>query len=364
MNVVFRTDASLFAGSGHMMRCLSLAHALRSSGAQCHFISRTHEGHLNDLVRERGFEVFDLPANELAVGTDSSGGSAYAGWLGCSMERDAQQTAAYLERLRPDWLVVDHYAIGASWEADIRPYAGKLMVIDDLADRAHVCDLLLDQNLGRASEHYEGLVPGGCTLLMGPRFALLRDEFALARGRSLRRRQAPMLKRLLIAMGGVDQPDATSTVLDALRHSRLPDDCAISVIMGSQAMWLARVREQAQAMPWRTEVLVNIADMAARMSESDLAIGAAGMTSWERCSLGLPALIVVLAPNQLPGAKALSETGAALLLGEVDDVPVRLPAALSSLVEGGELSQMTSAAAAVTDGLGMKRVVDAMEQQI
>ena len=289
--IFFRTDASLIMGSGHVMRCLTLADALRVQGAQCHFISREHSGHLLEVIRQRGHTVTALPAGNpiSAMTANVVPQPAHAAWLGCDWQTDALQTGAILTDLKPDWLVVDHYALDQRWEEAVTPQCRKLLVIDDLADRAHNCDLLLDQNLGRKSEHYAPLVTAQCQVLTGPQYALLRPEFAALRPYSLQRRQAqPALRQLLITMGGVDQPNATGKVLQALKTCALPQESRITVVMGLTAPWLQNVRELAAQMPWPTEVVISVGDMARRMADSDLAIGAAGSTSWERCCLHLP----------------------------------------------------------------------------
>ena len=368
MKAAFRVDASLQIGSGHVMRCLTLADALAAHGAQCHFISREIVGNLLALIRQRGYVVDVLPAptesTQVAAPegdkNDSSQLTVYEGWLGISWQKDAEQTRAIVEKLQPDWLVVDHYALDQRWEVALRPHFKKLMVIDDLADRVHQCDFLLDQNLGRQPQDYVNLIPAQCKVLTGPQYALLRPEFAALRAYSLQRRQLPVLKQVLITMGGVDQSNATGQVLQALKGCTLPQDCRISVVMGLQAPWLQQVRAQAQNMPWPTEVLVNINDMAQRMADSDLAIGAAGSTSWERCCLGLPTLMVVLADNQRLGAEALQEAQAALLIGDVNDIAMKLPLAINASTSRHRLQEMSTATAAVTDGRGVDKVLKAM----
>lgn len=365
-NFAFRVDASLLMGNGHVMRCLTLADALTNQGAQCHFISREHPGHLLGLIRQRGFAVTALPAVIPPLSANTQNGSyrpiepVHAPWLGCDWQTDADQTRAILAKLQPDWLVVDHYALDQRWETALRPNFQQLMVIDDLADRPHQCDLLLDQNLGRQPQDYVGLVPAHCQVLTGPQYALLRPEFAALRAYSLQRRQQSVLKRVLITMGGVDQLNATGQVLQALKGCTLPQDCRISVVMGLQAPWLKQVRMQAQDMPWPSEVLVNISDMARRMADSDLAIGAAGSTSWERCCLGLPTLMLVLADNQRLGAQALQEKQAALLIEDVSDTAIQLPLAFNVSASHHRLQQMSTAAAAITDGRGIEKVSKAM----
>ncbi|KTG16106.1 MULTISPECIES: UDP-2,4-diacetamido-2,4,6-trideoxy-beta-L-altropyranose hydrolase [unclassified Guyparkeria] len=360
--IVFRTDASLQIGTGHVMRCLTLADALRGQGRECHFICREHPGHLVDAIRERGFPVHVLPVSE-EQGGQSAAGPAHAPWLGASWETDARQTAEVLQGLHPSWVVVDHYALDARWEATVRPQGTGLMVLDDLADRSHQADVLLDQNLGRQAGDYGGLVPEDCRLLIGPRHALLRPEFAQLREDSLRRRRrSPRLKRLLVSMGGMDKDNVTGKVLDALRAAPLPSDLQIDVVMGGNAPWLRQVQDQAAAMPRPTRVMVDIPDMAQRMAEADFAIGAAGSTSWERCCLGLPAVMVVLAENQRGIAAALAVADACICLDDADGL-AELPERWNEWTRPGTLRAMSRASASITDGQGAARVCQQLNQE-
>ena len=375
LRIAFRTDASLQMGSGHVMRCLTLADALKAQGAQCHFISRAHPGHLMEVIRQRGYMVNSLVApvqkaqaaikNSAVTVQESQQNQqhepAHAAWLGNTWQTDAQETAAVLASLQPDWLVVDHYALDQRWEDALAAHCSQLLVIDDLADRPHRCDLLLDQNLGRQPQDYAGLVPTHCQVLTGPHYALLRPEFSALRPYSLQRRQAQSaLRQLLITMGGVDLPNATGQVLQALKTCALPQACRISVVMGLTAPWLQNVQELAAQMPWPTEVVVNVNDMAQRMADSDLAIGAAGSTSWERCCLGVPTLMAVLAENQQPGAQAMEAAHAARLIGAVSDIATQLPLAVAELIDSERHSRMSLAASAVSDGRGVEKVLSAM----
>ena len=357
-----RVDASLLMGSGHLMRCLTLADALTSQGAQCHFISRAHPGHLLELIRQRDFAVTVLPVElptppaKTPLAGDRPKEPIHAPWLGSDWQTDAEQTRAILVKLQPDWLVVDHYALDQRWETALRPHYQKLMVIDDLADRPHQCEMLLDQNLGRQPQDYANLVPAQCNVLIGPQYALLRPEFAALRSYSLQRRQQPVLKQVLITMGGVDQRNATGQVLQALKRCDLSQECRITVVMGLQAPWLEQVRAQARDMQWPTEVLVNINDMAQLMADSDLAIGAAGSTSWERCCLGLPTLMVVLAENQRAIADALHRAGATKILDSAS-VVLTVHEFFTSLISNTRaLTDMSITAASVVDGLGTARL--------
>ena len=358
--VAFRADASLLIGNGHIARCLALAREMAARGARIVFITRDHAGHLGSVIDAQGYETILLSNGESGASPclpEAAADLGYAAFLACSWERDAEQSQAVLAELQPDWLVVDHYALDARWEATVRPFCKCVMVIDDLANRPHVCDLLLDQNLGRKDADYASLVAPSCTLLTGPMYALLRPEFAALRSHSLKRRENWQLENIIVTMGGVDQPNATAKVLEGLRLAELPRLARITVVMGRHAPWLEDIRSIAASMPFETRVLIDIHDMAEHMANSDLAIGAAGGTSWERCCLGLPALIAILADNQVPGATALQERGAALLLGEVGSITANLPAAIRTMSQKENLSRMSHAARDVTNGCGVNEIL-------
>jgi len=338
------------------MRCLTLARALAERGGSCEFICRAHGGHLIDLIRERGFAVHVLPLESMdSVVVD---GTAHAHWLGASQTHDAQACEPVLKVLQPDWLVVDHYGLDCRWEQAMRQFTGRIMAIDDLADRPHDCDMLLDQNLGRQAQDYIGLFRPHTQTLIGPAYALLRPEFAQWREYSLQRRIQPQLKHLLITMGGVDQANATGQVLDVLSKCELPDDLRITLVMGQNAPWLSQVQALAKAMYRPTQVLVGINNMAQLMAESDLCIGAAGGSAWERCCLGLPTLVLILAANQQGGAMALQAHGAAWLAADTDQLINQLTALFNPEKAVAILGDMSQAASKLSAGDGVIQVLD------
>lgn len=359
MNVVFRTDASLSIGSGHVMRCLTLAERLRSRGATCSFISRQHPGNLLQLIAARGFSCHAIPPGSSRTKENNS--LSHSLWLGASQEEDAAQCKVILSDLPCDWLVVDHYALDARWEEHVRPPNARVLAIDDLADRPHACNLLLDQNLGRSAVDYISLISPETEALIGPHYALLRPEFALKRNASLERREFPQLRNILIIMGGVDSVNASGSVLLGLQDCVLPENINVTVVLGRQAPHAKQLLALSETLPWPTKVIVDSSDMATLMLESDLAIGAAGGTALERCCLGLPSLLVVLADNQWTGARALANQGAAVLLGTPDAIPSTLCPSLVRLNEAGQLSEMSQVARRVVDGLGTERVASIME---
>lgn len=368
MHVVFRADASLQIGTGHVMRCLTLADALRERGASCAFVCRPHTGHLLALIEQRCHQALALP--ELQEGAQPNhNGTAHGHWLGTDWATDAQDTQqalrAHTGGQPVDWLVVDHYALDARWEEALRPQAQRIMVIDDLADRPHACDLLLDQTFGRLAADYMPFVTDGCTLLCGSKYALLRPEFAALRQYSLRRRAQPALKELLITMGGVDKDNVTGAVMRGLQNCSLPEDCRLTVVMGQTAPWMKDVQDLSRQMPWPTQVLVGVANMAQLMADSDLAIGAAGATSWERCCLGVPSIMLVVAENQLKVAKGLEEAGAALLSLTGQALSKQLAVQLGRLCSDIEqVALLSKAAAKVANGTGTGAVLARMGNRL
>lgn len=361
MKVVLRADASLKIGTGHVMRCLTLADRLRDKGFECEFICREHPGNLIEHIRTKGYRVYALPYEEqkdwvLPSGDINKNTNAlsHSDWLGATQECDVAECSAILSIWQPDWLIVDHYALDARWEGALRGCCRRLMVIDDLADRYHLCDVLLDQTFGRIPEDYAFSVPANCILLCGSEYALLRPEFAALRPYSLRRRRRPRLEHILVTMGGVDQCNATQRVLEALKSSDLPADFRVTVVMGISAPWLGDIIQLAEQMPIHTAVKVDVQDMAELMTDSDLAIGAAGTTTWERCCLGLPTIMFVLAENQRYIARALYESGAASL---TESAAFEVPSIVKRFLLGPHLlAEMSTSAARLADGLGAVRV--------
>lgn len=356
MNIVFRVDASLAMGSGHVMRCLTLARALRERGHHCTFISREHPGNLNPSIKLQGFDLHSLPAEQC-----QDADLYHSHWLGSSQEHDASQCRQIVLGAYLDWIVVDHYSLDYRWEQAVAPPDCRVLVIDDLADRFHQCDVLLDQNLGREVNHYQNLVPENCVLLTGPKNALLRPEFAALRTRSFERRASGRVHEVLITLGGVDIENYTGTILEALRDCNLPEELRFTVVMGATSPHLDTVQVIARNSPWPVTVLCGINDMAERMVFADLAIGAGGGTSWERCCLGLPTLLVVLAENQSFASNALRESGAVDIIDSSMSLVPQLRSAFARLQSPEILKSMTTAAANVCDGGGVSNLVKLME---
>tara|TARA_B100002049_G_scaffold173089_1_gene130960 strand:- start:20593 stop:21633 length:1041 start_codon:yes stop_codon:yes gene_type:complete len=342
------------------MRCLTLAAALAARGYDCHFICRVFPGNLIDLISQRGFAVHSLPELVQAPTYRFASSPAHSEWLGVPWSVDARESGQIVNQIGPAWVVVDHYALDANWQRAVRKVSEhRLLVIDDLADRPHEADVLVDQNLGRAPSDYARFVPHDCRLLVGPQFALLRPEFSEFRPISLERRRSPEVRRVLITMGGVDKDNITAKVLTSLEKCTLSPDIQIEVVLGRVAPWLESVKEQVAKMSACVRVDVDVNDMARRMTEADFAIGAAGSTSWERCCLGLPTLTLILAENQKGVARALSSAGACKSL-ETVSLRNSLPDYWQAWTSPSELHNMSSCSAGLTDGAGVERLCRAI----
>jgi UDP-2,4-diacetamido-2,4,6-trideoxy-beta-L-altropyranose hydrolase len=348
MRVLIRTDASFQIGTGHVMRCLTLARALRAKGSVVSFVCREEDGHLCDVIEAARFQCIRLPKWQAEHQLESSAANAAIA-VPVFRANDAHLTIAAIESCaeRPDLLVVDHYLLDKSWESVLRPNVGRIFVIDDLANRAHDCDLLLDQNLHDSPDsRYSGLVPSGAHVFVGPRYALLRPEFS----------SAPVitrtngLRRMLVFFGGVDPTNEALKIVQALRlmGSGAPET---DLVLGSANPHLESVVCAVRGLAC-VNVLGQTDDMAALMRNADLGVGTCGVAAWERCSVGLPSVVVVSADNQRDDARILQAMGAARSLGEAVNVSVlRWVGAVEQLRDHPALlTKMSTAAALVMRG--------------
>ncbi len=271
------------------MRCLTLADALRGRGCDIMFMCDQLPDPLRQGLEARGHLVVEARA----------------------ADRELERTGR-----RAAWVVVDHYGLDRTWEISMRRHTHRVMVIDDLADRPHDCDLLLDQNFYRDLERrYDRLVPRACRKALGPAYALLRPAFYDAR-RSLRVRDGSM-RHILVTFGGSDATGETGKAIEAVLA--LDSHLAVDVVVPAFGPHRNRIVET-WGMDSRVTLHENVEDMASLMVAADLAIGAGGATTWERCYLGLPTVTLVTAPNQAQATCDLASTGAILNLGWGADV--------------------------------------------
>lgn len=311
--VAIRVDSSEQIGSGHLMRCLTLAERLRKDGTEVHFISRDLAGSLHTLVTRYDFALHLLPHHDTQ--TDLTD---YAAWLTVPQTVDAEETGAVLHQIQPvERLVVDSYALDATWEKKLRPLVREIFVIDDLANRPHDCDILLDQNFYREIQHrYDGLVPSNCKLLLGPSHALLREEFYAAREKIGAR--DGVLQRILVFYGGSDATRETEKAIHALVQLQLSSVAADVVVGGSnpRRTYIKELCDSHRFLHYHCEV----SNMAELMANADLCLGAGGTTTWERCFLRLPAIVTAVAENQIRICEDCAEAGYICYLGRWDAV--------------------------------------------
>lgn len=340
--VLIRADASVSIGAGHIMRCATLADALRHSGAEVIFACRPLPGNLNDWLRQRGFTVWEWPIED---------------------NEEAEAPAMPSNQPPFDWLIVDHYGLDARWEARMRRHAKQILVIDDLADRSHDCDWLLDQNDFAASpDRYGKRVPNHCRFLLGPQYALLRPDFSHWRQKLLgtQARQKALVNHLLVFFGGTDPTGETLKTLLAIRG--MAGLQKITVVVGSGNPKQHDIQALCADMP-NIRYLCQAENMAELMAEADIAIGAGGTATWERLCLGLPSIVMAVADNQREISRQVAEHGAHLYLGESQAITeVAIRDALTDLCVDHTLrKRLAEKAFAVMDGLGVQRVAEALD---
>ncbi|MHB1218285.1 MAG: UDP-2,4-diacetamido-2,4,6-trideoxy-beta-L-altropyranose hydrolase [Alphaproteobacteria bacterium] len=326
---VFRADASTAIGSGHVRRCLAIATALRHDGWKCRFA----------VGEESLLVVPELTVGEFEVRT---------------LAPDVAGAAEAVARSAPDGchlLVVDHYRLGRAFESSARRFASRVVAIDDLADRAHDCDVLVDATPGRSAADYRSQVADGTALLLGPAYAPLRPAFAAAR--IIRGTHSRDASRLLVNFGGTDPDNVTGAVLAALSNQQLPENLTVDIVLGRGAQHASSVTAQVAAMPARFRLHLDAPEMASLMAGADVAIGAGGVSALERCCVGLSSVVIAIAENQRLVAVSLAEKGAALLARDADDAARR---AVALLGDRPAQRAMSDAAMSLCDGRGAARI--------
>lgn len=335
------------------MRCLTLAEAMRASGHGVCFFSRDLPNALERLLQIRGFEARALVGEEGGAIAEANQ-LKHSDWLGVSQQTDAVATSIAMSDRRWDVLVVDHYALDAQWENIARQSASRILAIDDIADRKHATDLLLDQNFYENKfNRYTGKVPDDCRMLLGPEYALLRSEFRLARYSAKPR--VGKLSRVLVFFGGVDAHNYTHLAITALARLR-NRPFAVDVVIGAQHPFVQGIQNLCAKVEFTCHVQTE--RMADLMARADLAIGACGSATWERCSVGLPAITVSVADNQIDIGRGLHSARCGVYLGSADSVgaDVLCRSVESLLDDPVGMSELSANAYALVDGQGVDRV--------
>ena len=341
MNIFIRTDASINIGTGHVMRCLTLADELRQKDADINFICREGPGNLINYIGNRGYKVHQLPGD-------------------IDIETDKRLISKILSKYetKPDGLIIDHYDIDISYESPLRDHVKKVMVIDDLANREHDCDLLLDQNYSKIDNRYNGLTPENCIQLLGSEYAMLRTQFRKAR-ESLRKRDNGV-NRILVFMGGADSKNITSKALRAI-HMLDRSDIVVDVVIGNLNPYYNEIKILTSKIP-NTSYHHNVENMAELMTSADLCIGAGGTTIWERCCVGLPTITIILAENQKNISENLDKEGVLINIGWYHNVTENsIKEGIEGLIGNPQkMDSMCDKSRRLVDGEGVNRVCDAM----
>ena len=348
---IFRADAGVDMGTGHIMRCLALADIIKQHGGETQFICRACPGHLEDLIHKRGHEAILLPMFPDKNRTETGKIDADMLTVPFSQSFDVDQTLALLQKQRPQWLIVDHYGITAHWHEQLRPYAERIMVIDDLAQNTFNCDVLLNQNLAYAESDYVSRIPTECTLILSPQYALLKPEFSKLHSAALeKRKDCHSMRRVLISIGGMDPNNLIGSILEDLSKLDSFRDMKVDIAVSSQSPNMKTLAAQIETLPFSADILWDAGNMAKLMLAADYAIGAAGSSSWERCCMALPSIVFELADNQADNARSLADRQAAKVIHE--------SAEISTYIDwGDDYFTYAQNAARICDGKGCERVI-------
>ena len=321
--IAFRVDASVHMGTGHLFRCLTLADALKKASVQTCFLCRELEGFNPNLILSRGHQLHTITPTkkEVPLSNVTTHNLPHSHWLSCSQQQDYIDCAEFFEAISPlSWIVVDHYALDELWEELARKHSSSLMVIDDLADRNHNCDILLDQNFYSDMDiRYKNLIPNFCKPLLGPRYSLLRPEFVEERQK--RNHQRSRINRIFLFFGGSDITNETQKALDAINLLKRPDISIDVVIGGSNPHSKSILQKTVEMKQVTTYNYLN--NMAEKLSQADLAIGAGGTSNWERFCLGVPSLVIGVAQNQIDSCEYLAKNNLIIYLGHHSSVSAK-----------------------------------------
>lgn len=337
MNVTIRVDAGAGIGGGHLMRCLALADELARCGCVVDFVTRADERPWGELLRAHGHRVTRL-------------GGAIGHWA-----QDLAATRDALDGQTVDWLIVDHYSLDRDWEQGMRPHVRRILAFDDLA-RRHDCDILLDQNVLDEKDAYLDWVPAGCRRLLGPRYALLRGEFAAAPARPA----GDCVRNIVIGFGASDPTGETGKAIEGFLAADLPGAQA-HVILGAANVYAEELRQRYGSRS-RLEFHTQPERMSELLAAADLAVGAGGISTWERARLGVPSIVISVADNQASIAEKLAVRGGHCYLGRSEEVDVqRIATGLAMLARNVFLRRLFSTTSmALCDGQGARRVATAL----
>jgi len=338
-NIFFRVDSSFKLGFGHLNRCLIFAKIFQKKKIRVHFICKNLKGNLTSEIKDNGFNIH-LIKN-----------------LKNSIHYDYQNTRKILKKYEGDisYLVIDNYDWSKKYEKKLRSIVKKIMVIDDLANREHDCDILLDQNLYvNFKKRYKGLVPNKCIKLLGPKYVLLRKEFLVRK----KRKHTSKIKKIFISFGGQDYSDQSIKVLKAIKKSKLKYD-KINLVIGKSNKFLNKLKLISKEID-NIEIFSGTNNISGLMENSDLGIGASGSMMWERAYLGIPSLVSIIAKNQKLAAESMEKIGCVKNLGLAKNVSVKDYVKYFINMRISDLNKMSERNYKLIDGKGAERISQKM----
>ena len=310
---------------------------------------------MGDMIKQQGFYLKMLPScNDRDTANKEY--LFHAGWLGCDWKQDAKQVEVYLQKIKPDWLIVDHYALDKRWENYLRSHYNKLMVIDDLADREHIADILLDQNIvANMLERYQGKVSEKCLMLIGAQYALLQYDYEDAHNKVVPK--TGKIENVFIYFGGYDQFNTTGEVLQLVLNLG-NEDLNIDVVINSKSAHFDNIKAKVD-LNKNVNLYCDLPTLVPLMMRADIAIGGCGGNTWERLCLGLPAIVITLADNQVPTAKEMEEIGLVKYIGERSSICSQdILDVIEPLLQKGLDEVWSRKCYEYVDGLGAKRVAE------
>ena len=356
MNILFRCDGGLSRGTGHIMRCLCLAEKLKESGGNITFVCTREPGIPAQVLHDRGIPLVQLENRQAEpIVTERI-------WAEDEQRLDFEETKDRLNGQTFDWTIIDHYGLTAIWETQARSLGRHILAIDDLANRPHDCDLLLDQNEYTDKDiRYTNLLPPSAATLFGGRYALLRDEFFVARDekRPIRDR----VENILVMMSGADDRGATLAILSALSKTLQSHDIRANVVINPANPSIADILSLAKTCP-NIHFHPGARNIAALMQNADLAFGAGGTATWEFCCLGVPIILIPFADNQVKIAQSAAALGFAAYPGCLSAMgPLDILTTFTEIINDRPLREkMHNIGHGLVDGLGAQRVADMMMQ--
>ena len=334
-NIFFRVDSSFNIGFGHLNRCLILAEIFKKRKIKVHFICKNLKGNLTNKIKFRGYNLHLIKNVK---------NSNYEDYL---------NTKKILEKFKNETcnLVIDNYRWDEKYEQKIRFLVEKIIVIDDLANRKHDCDLIIDQNLySKFERRYDNLVPKNCHKLLGPKYVLLRKEFLTSKKKT----QINSTNKIFVSFGGQDISNQTVKVLAAIKKSKL-NYKKINFLVNKSNTNLKDLKKISKNMKG-VVISTNEKKLVKLIQKSDLCVGAAGSMTWERAYLGIPSIVSILSENQLGIANTMGKKKCIYNMGWSKNVKISDYQKIFDQLKINELNSMSQRNKKVIDGKGTSRI--------